>query len=163
MQACFNDQSELPCLLSSKIIDSSSQCGELTFIGHWSFVSYKSMLMLHYLRVFFKSVVSIAATELIVTQLNVNIAFGAAFSYSKLSILNLSWCKSINKLSDKEYDKYDCMSYERGPEQRIVLYCGRVPATNAPGCIAAEGLLYKSWSLVFPTCTARCLHQRPQQ
>ena len=39
----------------------------------------------------------------------------------------------------------------------IVLYCGRVPAANAPGCTAAEGLLYKPWSLVVPTCTARCL------
>ena len=39
-------------------------------------------------------------------------------------------------------------------------YCGRVPAANAPGCTAAEGLLYKPWSLVVPTCTARCLHQR---
>ena len=28
-----------------------------------------------------------------------------------------------------------------------VLYCGRVPAANAPGCTAAEGLLYKPWSL----------------
>ena len=45
----------------------------------------------------------------------------------------------------------------------IVLYCGRVPAANAPGCTAAEGLLYKPWSLVVRTCTARCLHQRPQQ
>ena len=44
---------------------------------------------------------------------------------------------------------------------RIVLYCGRVPAANAPGCTAAEGLLYKPWSLVVPTCTARCIHQRP--
>ena len=43
----------------------------------------------------------------------------------------------------------------------VVLYCGRVPTTNAPGCTAAEGLLYKPWSLVIPTCTARCLHQRP--
>ena len=43
----------------------------------------------------------------------------------------------------------------------IVLYCGRVPAASAPGCTAAEGLLYKPWSLVVPTCTARCLHQRP--
>ena len=43
----------------------------------------------------------------------------------------------------------------------FVLYCGRVPAANAPGCTAAEGLFYKSWSLVFPTSTARCLHQRP--
>ena len=43
----------------------------------------------------------------------------------------------------------------------IVLYCGRVPAANAPGCTAAEGLLYKPWSLVVPTCPARCLHQRP--
>ena len=42
----------------------------------------------------------------------------------------------------------------------IVQYCGRVPAANGPGCTAAEGLLYKPWSLVFPTCTARCLHQR---
>ena len=42
----------------------------------------------------------------------------------------------------------------------IVLYCGRVPAANAPGCTAAEGLLYKPWSLFIPTCTARCLHQR---
>ena len=39
--------------------------------------------------------------------------------------------------------------------------CGRVPAANAPGCTAAEDLLYKPWSLVVPTCTARCLHQRP--
>ena len=43
----------------------------------------------------------------------------------------------------------------------VVLYCGRVPAANAPGWTAAEGLLYKPWSLVDPTCTARCLHQRP--
>ena len=25
----------------------------------------------------------------------------------------------------------------------IVLYCGRGPAANAPGCTVAEGLLYK--------------------
>ena len=43
----------------------------------------------------------------------------------------------------------------------IVLYCGRVPAANAPECTAAEGLLYKPWFLVVPTCTARYLHQRP--
>ena len=43
----------------------------------------------------------------------------------------------------------------------IVLYCGRVPAANAPGCTAAEGLLYKPWSLVIHTCTASCLGQRP--
>ena len=43
----------------------------------------------------------------------------------------------------------------------ILLYCGRVPAANAPGCTVAEGLLYKPRSLVVPTCTARCLHQRP--
>ena len=41
-----------------------------------------------------------------------------------------------------------------------VLYCGRVPAANAPGRTAAEGLLYEPWSLVVPTCTDRCLHQR---
>ena len=29
--------------------------------------------------------------------------------------------------------------------------CNRVPAANAPGCTAAEGLLYKPWSLVFPS------------
>ena len=43
----------------------------------------------------------------------------------------------------------------------VVLYCGRVPVANAPECTAAEGLLYKPWSLVLPTCTAMCLHQRP--
>ena len=43
----------------------------------------------------------------------------------------------------------------------IVLYCGRIPAANFLGCTAAEGLLYKPWSLVIPTCTARWLHQRP--
>ena len=43
----------------------------------------------------------------------------------------------------------------------IVLYCGMVPAANAPGCTPVEGLLYRPWSLVVPTCTARCLHQRP--
>ena len=43
----------------------------------------------------------------------------------------------------------------------LCMLCGRVPAANAPGCTAAEGLLYKPWSLVVPTCTARCLHQRP--
>ena len=49
-----------------------------------------------------------------------------------------------------------------GPKNTcIVLYCGRVPAVNAPGCTAAECLLYKPWSLVVPACTARCLHQRP--
>ena len=42
-----------------------------------------------------------------------------------------------------------------------VMLRGRVPAANAPGCTAAEGLLHKPWSLVVPTCTARCLHQRP--
>ena len=43
----------------------------------------------------------------------------------------------------------------------IVLYWGRVPAANAPRCTAAEGLLYKPWSLVVPTCTTRYLHQKP--
>ena len=43
----------------------------------------------------------------------------------------------------------------------VVLYCGRIPAANAHGCTAAEGLLYKPWSLVVPTYTDRCLHQRP--
>ena len=37
----------------------------------------------------------------------------------------------------------------------IVLYCSRVPAANAPGCTAAEGLLCKPWSLVVLTYTAR--------
>ena len=45
---------------------------------------------------------------------------------------------------------------------RTVMYvCNRVAAANAPECTAAEGLLYKPWSLIVPTCTARCLHQRP--
>ena len=44
--------------------------------------------------------------------------------------------------------------------QSILLYCGRVPAANAPGCTVAEGLLYKPWSSVVPTCSDRCLHQR---
>ena len=39
------------------------------------------------------------------------------------------------------------------PVMHSVLYCGRVSAANAPGCTAVEGLLYKPWSLVFPTCT----------
>ena len=42
-----------------------------------------------------------------------------------------------------------------GVDGRILLYFGRVPAANAPGCTAAEGLLYKPWSLVVPTCTAK--------
>ena len=42
----------------------------------------------------------------------------------------------------------------------LLWYYGTVPAANASGCTAAEGLLYKPWSLVVPTCTARCLHQR---
>ena len=41
------------------------------------------------------------------------------------------------------------------------MLCYRLPVANAPGCIAAEGLLYKPWSSVIPTCTARYLHQRP--
>ena len=39
-----------------------------------------------------------------------------------------------------------------------VMLCGRVPAANAPGCTVAWGLMYKPWSLIVPTCTARCLH-----
>ena len=54
------------------------------------------------------------------------------------------------------------VSYVNDPETKFsLLYCGRVPAAKAPGCTAAEGLLYKPWSLVVPTSTARCLHQRP--
>ena len=41
------------------------------------------------------------------------------------------------------------------------MLCVRVPAANATECTAAESLLYKPWSLVVPTCTARCLHFRP--
>ena len=40
-------------------------------------------------------------------------------------------------------------------------YYKNTNVVNAPGCTAAEGLLYKPWSLVVPTYTARCLHQRP--
>ena len=60
---------------------------------------------------------------------------------------------------------YECLAYRltSGPEWIvgalkivyyvlcIVLYCGRVPAANVPGCTAAEGLLYKPWSLVVPS------------
>ena len=35
------------------------------------------------------------------------------------------------------------LSYLQACQYKIVLYCGRVPAANAPGCTAAEGLLYK--------------------
>ena len=48
----------------------------------------------------------------------------------------------------------------KNQRKHIVLYCGRVPAANGPGCTAAEGLLYKPWSLVVHTCTARCIHQK---
>ena len=59
-----------------------------------------------------------------------------------------------------------CVLYASQNKQRLfphtaLLYCGRIPAANAPGCTAAESLLYKPWSLVIPTCTARCLCQRP--
>ena len=57
-------------------------------------------------------------------------------------------------------DKYFEVVNKRGIED--LLYCGRVPAANVPGCTAAEAVLYKPWSLVVPTCTASCLHQRPQ-
>ena len=56
---------------------------------------------------------------------------------------------------------YACKKCITLTTKTIVLYCGRVTAANAPGCTAAEGLLYKPWSLVSPICTARCLHQRP--
>ena len=56
---------------------------------------------------------------------------------------------------------YLCLQFVWFLSFLVVLYCGRVPAANAPGCTAAEGLLYKPWSLVVPTCTARCLHQKP--
>ena len=60
------------------------------------------------------------------------------------------------------YDLYTAMAYFLGLHVAcIVLYCDRIPTANAPGCTAAEGLLYKPWSLVILTCTARCLHQRP--
>ena len=37
----------------------------------------------------------------------------------------------------------------------IVLYCGRVPAANAPGCTAAECLLYRPCSF-----SRSCLHRQ---
>ena len=67
------------------------------------------------------------------------------------------------KNSVRKFPPMHVFSISRPSLVRIVLYCGRVPAANAPGCTAAEGLLYKPWSLVVPTCTARYLHQRPQQ
>ena len=54
-----------------------------------------------------------------------------------------------------KYGRYDAV------KPHSYLYCGTVPAANAPGCTAAVGLLYKPWSLVVPTSTARCLYQRP--
>ena len=48
--------------------------------------------------------------------------------------------------------------------QRVIrgMYvCNSVPAANAHGCTAAEGLLYKPWSLVVLTYTARSLHHTP--
>ena len=41
-----------------------------------------------------------------------------------------------------------------------VLYCGRVPAANAPGCTAAEGLLYKP--LVFSRSYLHCQVSPPE-
>ena len=41
---------------------------------------------------------------------------------------------------------------------KVLLYCIRVPAANVPGCSEAEGLFYKPWSFVVPTCTPKCLH-----
>ena len=68
-------------------------------------------------------------------------------------------------LADQQYSVKIQLALERSKllsvQCCIVLNCGRVPAANAPGCTAAECLLYKPWSLVVPTCTARCLHQRP--
>ena len=48
-------------------------------------------------------------------------------------------------------------------KKTLPLYCIAVGSRRLmpPGCTAAEDLLYKPWSFVVPTCTARCLHQRP--
>ena len=60
-----------------------------------------------------------------------------------------------------DISKHCCFINARYIIQGIVLYCGRVPAANSPRCTATEGLLYQPWSLVIPSCTSRCLHQRP--
>ena len=43
----------------------------------------------------------------------------------------------------KYYEEVRCNDDAVIVADDIVLYCGRVPAANAPGCTAAEGLLYK--------------------
>ena len=42
-----------------------------------------------------------------------------------------------------------------------VLYCGKVPAANAPRMHCSLRLIVQTLALVIPTYTARCLHQRP--
>ena len=70
-----------------------------------------------------------------------------ALSYNNIALWKLQWNISFCISNLSKLHQY--------------LYCGRVPAANAPGCTAAEGLLYKPWSLVVPNCTVTCLHQRP--
>ena len=77
---------------------------------------------------------------------------GLVARVGRTEILRGFWLRNMSKRDHLE---------DLGLDGRIVLYCGRVPVANAPGCTAVEGLLYKSWSLVIPTCTARCLHRRP--
>ena len=87
----------------------------------------------------------------IMTQYNCSSSSGFMFGFLTLT-----------PLTDNLLSKwYPWLSYSLYYSRLPLLYCGRVPAANAPGCIAAEGLFYKPWSLVVPTCTARCLHQRP--
>ena len=73
-------------------------------------------------------------------------------------VFRLDWRLSSSQEDCSLYEVYTlrtvCVS------EGFVLYCGRVPAANALGCTAAEGLLYNPWSLVLPTCIARCHHQR---
>ena len=52
--------------------------------------------------------------------------------------------KGTPKWQNDRHTRYVSRSYGHC----IVIYCGRVPAANAPGCTAAEGLLYKPWSFL---------------
>ena len=85
--------------------------------------------------------------------------------WRKLSVLNVTAGRTHIGQCVLKVDRHcllHCTEGHRFKHECLYMYvCGRVLAANAPGCTAAEGLLYKPWSLVFPTCTAMCLHQRP--
>ena len=94
------------------------------------------------------------------------LSYGTKICVSVLDICSV--CSLVHSASNKSGTRYSrfecrihCIVLYCIVLYCIVLYCGRVPAAKAPGCTAAEGLLYKPWSLLVPTCTARCTHHRP--